>query len=308
MADWNTGDSWSGGAAVAGSSSWNAGAGPAASWDDRPKNSSGPSFDTNGLPNAAVEANGGLEEPTDNAGGGADDRACRICNETGHLARECPQKPEGFGKCFNCGEEGQYSRGLAVFALRKATRPVNAPKSRLQSAVTASKKVSGILSPSAGHMLSECTNNKVFDLSNLPDMSEDDAWDNVIKKAQEAAETRELDEFREALKTYQKAVKEINYAQLERSFRTHELGIFIIAVEPREGEILDTHTLIDLSGKKDCKYKVGYFFKKTPRTGKLAEVWPASEEENLARLEDAGVPYERGIPKCLRCKGETTYE
>lgn len=67
-----------GGAAVAGSSSWNAGAGPAASWDDRPKNSSGPSFDTNGLPNAAVEANGGLEEPTDNAGGGADDRACRM--------------------------------------------------------------------------------------------------------------------------------------------------------------------------------------------------------------------------------------
>lgn len=32
------------------------------------------------------------------------------CSEVGHLARECPQKPEGFGKCFNCGEEG-YDRG-----------------------------------------------------------------------------------------------------------------------------------------------------------------------------------------------------
>ena len=74
--------------------------------------------------------------------------------------------------------------------------------------------------------------------------------------------------------------------------------------EPREGEILDTHTLVDLSGKKDCKYKVSYCFKKTPRNGKLAEVWPASEEENLARLKDAGAPYERGITKCLRCKGE----
>ena len=28
------------------------------------------------------------------------------CNETGHFARECPQKPASFGKCFNCGEEG----------------------------------------------------------------------------------------------------------------------------------------------------------------------------------------------------------
>ena len=77
--------------------------------------------------------------------------------------------------------------------------------------------------------------------------------------------------------------------------------------EPREGEILDTHTLIDLSGKKDCKYKVGFFFKKTARTGKLAEAWPSSEEENLVRLQDTGTPYERGIPKCLRCKGESEF-
>ncbi|KAL8731048.1 MAG: hypothetical protein Q9166_003699 [cf. Caloplaca sp. 2 TL-2023] len=134
-------------------------------------------------------------------------------------------------------------------------------------------------------------------------MSEEDAWTDVLKTAKEAVETRDLDDFRMAVQVYRKAVKEISYEQLERSFRTNDLGIFIIATEPREGETLDTHTLIDLSGKKDCKYKVGYFFKKTPRTSKLAEVWPASEEENLARLKDAGVPYERGIPKCLRCKG-----
>ncbi|KAL8687153.1 MAG: hypothetical protein Q9224_005238 [Gallowayella concinna] len=151
-------------------------------------------------------------------------------------------------------------------------------------------------------MLSECTNNKVFDFDDVADMSEDDAWDHVVMTAKEAAESRELDEFREAIKVYQKAVHDISYEQLELSFRANELGIFIIAMEPREGEILDTHTLVDLSGKKDCKYKVGYFFKKTPRTGKLAEAWPTSEEENLARLKDAGTPYERGIPKCLRCK------
>lgn len=38
----------------------------------------------------------------------------------------------------------------------------------------------------------------------------------------------------------------------------------------------------------------------------MAEGWPSSEAENLARLKDAGVPLERGVPKCLRCKGEST--
>ncbi|KAL8914060.1 MAG: hypothetical protein Q9172_007165 [Xanthocarpia lactea] len=133
-------------------------------------------------------------------------------------------------------------------------------------------------------------------------MSEEEAWNGVVQSAREAVESRDLDDFRKAIHVYQKAVKEVSYEQLERSFRTNNIGIFIIATEPREGEILDTHTLVDLSGKKDCKYKVSYCFKKTPRNGKLAEVWPASEEENLARLKDAGAPFERGITKCLRCK------
>jgi hypothetical protein len=33
----------------------------------------------------------------------------KSCNEEGHFARECPQKPEGgglTGECFNCGEIG----------------------------------------------------------------------------------------------------------------------------------------------------------------------------------------------------------
>ncbi|KAL9027474.1 MAG: hypothetical protein Q9196_004011 [Gyalolechia fulgens] len=108
---------------------------------------------------------------------------------------------------------------------------------------------------------------------------------------------------KKAMKVYQKACKDVSYEEIERSFRTNDIGIYLIATEPAAGELLDTHTLVNLSGKRDCKYKLGYFFKKTPRTAKMAEGWPSSETENLARLKDAGVPFERGIPKCLRCKG-----
>lgn len=72
---------------------------------------------------------------------------------------------------------------------------------------------------------------------------------------------------------------------------------------PRAGALLDTHTLVNLAGKRDCKFQVGYFLKKAPRTAMLAPLWPKSDAENLERLKNAGVPYERGIPKCLRCKG-----
>ena len=85
-------------------------------------------------------------------------------------------------------------------------QPEIVPTNLLPSAVIASKKVRRIFFSgqrlrtymSSGHMLSECTNKKVFDfLANVPDMSEDDAWSNVVRTAKEAADTRDLDEFRE---------------------------------------------------------------------------------------------------------------
>ena len=39
-------------------------------------------------------------------------RTCRICNEVGHLARNCPQAPprEETRKCHICGEVGHIAR------------------------------------------------------------------------------------------------------------------------------------------------------------------------------------------------------
>lgn len=64
--------------------------------------------------------------------------------------------------------------------------------------------------------------------------------------------------------------------------------------------------LISLQGKLNCKYVVGFYYSPKPQRAALRERWPASTEDNLARLEDAGLPYDRQIPKCINCGGKQT--
>lgn len=70
--------------------------------------------------------------------------------------------------------------------------------------------------------------------------------------------------------------------------------------------MLVTQTLINLQGKLDCKYEVGFFYSDQPRRAILVPGWPPSAAENLERMEDAGQPMDRGVPKCSRCSGEYT--
>lgn len=90
--------------------------------------------------------------------------------------------------------------------------------------------------------------------------------------------------------------------QLERGFRANKFNTHIIGQEVEE--VTSTYTLIDLQGKLDQKYKVGFYFSPNPRRRNAKASWPASPEENIERLKEAGQPYERGIPKCPRCNGK----
>lgn len=49
----------------------------------------------------------------------------------------------------------------------------------------------------SGHITSECAKNKVFDLDKIADLPIEEAWENVVKTAKEAVESRDLDDFRE---------------------------------------------------------------------------------------------------------------
>ena len=62
-----------------------------------------------------------------------------------------------------------------------------------------------------------------------------------------------------------------------------------------------THTYVNLQGELDQKYQVGFHLSPNPKRQTQKASWPESPEDNTERLKKAGMPMERGIPKCTRC-------
>ena len=106
----------------------------------------------------------------------------------------------------------------------------------------------------------------------------------------------------QTLKVYCKAVPDTRYDELEAAFRSMGFETYLIA---KKKELFNTQTLVDLQGKNDRAYEVGFYFSDKPQRKSAKEGWPASPQENLERLKNAGVPMDRGIPKCYRCGGKS---
>jgi len=92
-----------------------------------------------------------------------------------------------------------------------------------------------------------------------------------------------------------KAVPDMTYVELENEFRSRGYKVYLIAMEK---EIQSTQTIVNLQGKISCKYAVFYFLSDKPQRPNMKERWPKSSEDNLERLEDAGVPMDSGVIKC----------
>lgn len=60
-------------------------------------------------------------------------------------------------------------------------------------------------------------------------------------------------------------------------------------------------TSVNLQGKGDCEYVIGYYYSPKPKRAKFAEGFPSSPEENLERLKDAGTPMQHVLPFCYNC-------
>ncbi|KAJ0414352.1 hypothetical protein BJY00DRAFT_33021 [Aspergillus carlsbadensis] len=140
----------------------------------------------------------------------------------------------------------------------------------------------------------ECKENRKFDLNHIADKLPEEAWA-LMKKA---STERDLEDFREALKIYTKAVPDASFVDIEKKMRQESFNIYLIALER---EISDCISLINLQGKLNCTYVVGFFYSAKALRANLKERWPDSPDDNLERLEDAGLPFDRQIPKCSNC-------
>jgi hypothetical protein len=94
------------------------------------------------------------------------------------------------------------------------------------------------------------------------------------------------------------AIPDMTFVALEKAFRAQDLGVYVIALER---ELSQTYTNMDLQGNLDRTYTISYRLSEKPKRPKEAEGWPASAEENMERLKDAGVPVDRGVPLCGNC-------
>ncbi|KAJ5779660.1 transcriptional regulator family: Zinc finger CCHC-type [Penicillium paradoxum] len=252
----------------------------------------------------------------DNGGGGerfgGDDRTCYNCGQPGHNKADCTE-PRKMGACFNCGEEGHSKAECPKPRVFKGTCRLCEKEGH--PAIDCPERPPDVCKNclAQGHKTIECTGNRKFDLNFVADKLPHEAWA-AMKKA---SDERDLDDFREVymiytyvasfelwltslqtLKIYSKAVPHATWADIENKMRDDGFNIYIIAME---AEVDDVMSLIDLQGVLDRQFSIGFFFSPKASRAHLRERWPSSPEENLERMNNAGIPYERRIPKCTNC-------
>lgn len=106
---------------------------------------------------------------------------CRVCEQVGHRASDCPNKPPEV--CKNCQQEG--------------------------------------------HGAFECKNPRKIDRSKLPEVEPAISWE----KVKEAVIDRDLEDVKEAIQVFLKALPDTTYAELEKAFRQQNVGIYLICIE-----------------------------------------------------------------------------
>ncbi|KXH63518.1 zinc knuckle [Colletotrichum nymphaeae SA-01] len=244
----------------------------------------------NGIPNDDPWSNPKGGDGGDGDGG---DRACFNCGQTGHSKADCTEPRKAFdGTCNACGEQGHTRRdcpSAPAMTCRTCGEEGHMRKECPNKGPDLCRNCR-----EEGHATVDCKSRRKIDFTNVADVDADKAWEEI----HEAIQERDGVEAKESIQKYLKHYPEMGYVELENAFRAQEMNIYLIATER---VLAPTHTNMDLQGNLDKKYTVQYRFSAQPDRQREKANWPASPEENLARLEDAGEPVSRLMQKCNNC-------
>jgi hypothetical protein len=94
--------------------------------------------------------------------------------------------------------------------------------------------------------------------------------------------------------------EKVELHEIEEILRSDNMNVHLIA---QVKEVPDTMTIVDLQGRGNRKYVVGFYFSAEPRRRAIKASWPKSPEENIERLKEAGLVMDAFKMKCIKCKG-----
>lgn len=222
------------------------------------------------------------------------------CNQTGHFAHECPDKPAGGGltsECFNCGEVGHNKADCTNPRVeREFTGICNACGVEGHAARNCpTNPMKCKLCDKEGHKALECKERRMVNWTGVPELEAEEAWAKLI----DAAKEKDLDGFRTCLRAYARStVDDFSLPDVEAALREDGLPVFLIA---KQQEIPVNMTVVDLIGNPEREFVLTIQLSEKPRRAKLAQGWPENSEKNFERLASAGFVEDRGVPLCSNC-------
>jgi hypothetical protein len=228
------------------------------------------------------------------------------CNQEGHFARECPDKPEGgglTGECFNCGEVGHNKADCTNPRVERAfTGTCNLCGEEGHPARSCPKNPQECrLCKQQGHKAIDCKERRMIDWTGIPELEAAEAWTALV----DAAKSKDLDMFRTALKAYARSTNEdFSLQGVEGALREDNLPVYLIAMTQ---EIEKNMTIVDMIGSPGREFILTIQLSDKPRRKKMAEGWPESAEVNMTRLASAGFVQDIGVPLCGNCGGKSKH-
>ncbi|KAF8464239.1 hypothetical protein BDZ91DRAFT_795770 [Kalaharituber pfeilii] len=243
-------------------------------------------------------------------------RACRICQQEGHFAAECPDKAPR--TCRVCQAEDH----MAAECPNKAPRTCRICEAEDHLAAECPKKAPRAcrVCQQEGHLAAECPNKKPIICRNCNEEGHSASNctkprvlfqqraegeelpdpEDVWQKMIQADAEEDLEEFKKLLLLYAEAIPTATFPDLEAAFRGANMKIHLIALET---EILGNRTLVNLQGQPDQQYVLKLQLGPRPKRAMLvSSAMATTPEENMQRLEKTGLVMDSYKPWCLRCK------